>query len=340
MNHHNTIARPTAAGLRSTIAGEAFFPGDAGYDDARRAWNLQADLHPAAVVIAESAADTAMAVRFARSHGMRIAPQGTGHGATALQSLDDVMLLKTTRMRRVDVFPASRQARVEAGAEWSDVTVPAAQCGLAALAGSSPNVGVTGYTLGGGLGWLARRVPGAVAVRRVAAPRRATPGRPSTTARRPRTVRSDGRTRLRRARHAGAPSDRRTRTPPEPGDRRRAHTARATHRAAGRRRGDLQGSCGRAVRQSAHRRCPPAEHLSQARHHVAAPTAWHAGRSREPAPRRSARQVVQQRVLPIPGPPRRTEPTCARRSQQGPVCVPSGSTTPATRSGSEGQLTR
>ena len=115
------------------------------------------DQRPAVVVAAGSAADVAQAVRYARAHRMRIAPQGTGHGAEPLEPLDGAMLLRTTRMRRVRIDPATRTARAEAGAVWQDVTVPAGQQGLAALAGSSPNVGVTGYTLGGGLGWLARR---------------------------------------------------------------------------------------------------------------------------------------------------------------------------------------
>jgi FAD/FMN-containing dehydrogenase len=88
---------------------------------------------------------------------MRIAPQGTGHGSEPLEPLQDAMLLRTVRMRGVRIDPAARIARTEAGALWQDVTVPAGQHGLAALAGSSPNVGVTGYTLGGGMGWLARR---------------------------------------------------------------------------------------------------------------------------------------------------------------------------------------
>jgi hypothetical protein len=88
---------------------------------------------------------------------MRIAPQGTGHGSEPLEPLQGAMLLKTSRMRQVDIDPATRTARAEAGALWQDVTVPAGQHGLAALAGTSPNVGVTGYTLGGGIGWLARR---------------------------------------------------------------------------------------------------------------------------------------------------------------------------------------
>jgi len=153
----DTIATSSIDVLRAMVAGDVYGPGDHGYDQARRAWDLAADQRPAVVVFAESVVDVVRAVRFARSHGMRIAPQGTGHGALPLEVLEGAMLLRTSRMRRVDVFPAIQTARAEAGAQWEDVTVPASEYGLAALAGSSSNVGVTGYTLGGGLGWLARR---------------------------------------------------------------------------------------------------------------------------------------------------------------------------------------
>lgn len=157
MNITDIIAGRGLDGLRAAIAGEVFVPGEAGYDQARQAWNLAADQRPAVVVEAGSPADVAQAVRYARGHGMRIAPQGTGHGAGPLEPLDGAMLLRTTRLRQVDIDPAARTARAEAGAVWQDVTVPAAEHGLAGLAGNSPNVGVAGYTLGGGLGWLARR---------------------------------------------------------------------------------------------------------------------------------------------------------------------------------------
>jgi hypothetical protein len=143
--------------LAAMVAGDVFAPGDEGYDEARRAWDLAVDQRPVVVVFAESSLDVARAVRFARSHGMRVAPQGTGHGALPLEQLQGAMLLKTSRMRRVDINPATRTARAEAGAEWEDVIAPAGEHGLTALAGTSPNVGVTGYTLGGGIGWLARR---------------------------------------------------------------------------------------------------------------------------------------------------------------------------------------
>jgi FAD/FMN-containing dehydrogenase len=157
MTTSNVIAGRYLGTLRTAVTGDVFAPGDHGYDQARRAWNLTTDERPAVVVVAESAADVVHAVRFARSRGMRIAPQGTGHGSESLEPLQDAMLLRTSRMRGVRIDPAAPTVRAEAGALWQDVTVPAAEHGLAALAGSSPDVGVTGYTLGGGLGWLARR---------------------------------------------------------------------------------------------------------------------------------------------------------------------------------------
>jgi FAD/FMN-containing dehydrogenase len=157
MTTSNPIAGRGLGTLRTATTGDVFTPGEVGYDEARRAWNLTTEERPAVVVMAESAADVVQAVRFARSRGMRIAPQGTGHGSEPLEPLQDAMLLRTGRMRGVRINPAARTARAEAGALWQDVTVPAGQHGLAALAGSSPDVGVTGYTLGGGMGWLARR---------------------------------------------------------------------------------------------------------------------------------------------------------------------------------------
>jgi FAD/FMN-containing dehydrogenase len=131
-------------------------PGDPGWDDARRAWNLAVDQHPAAVALPASAHEVAEAVRFAREHGLRVAAQGTGHNAAPLGPLAGTLLVKTERMRQVTIDPAARIARAEAGAVWLDVVQAAAEHDLAALAGSSPDVGVVGYTIGGGMSWLGR----------------------------------------------------------------------------------------------------------------------------------------------------------------------------------------
>jgi hypothetical protein len=157
MSAAHSVPPEATDALRADVAGQVFVPGDPGYDQARRAWTLTVDQRPAMVVEAASAADVAAAVRFARSHWLRIAPQGTGHGAAPLEPLESAMLLRTSRMRGVRIDPDTRTARADAGALWQDVAVPAGDHGLAALAGTSLSVGVTGYTLGGGLGWLSRR---------------------------------------------------------------------------------------------------------------------------------------------------------------------------------------
>jgi FAD/FMN-containing dehydrogenase len=150
-------AARNAERLQEAISGEVFVPGKAGYDEARQAWNLAVDQRPAVVVVAGSADDVAEAVRYAGTHELRVAPQSTGHEAGAVEPLGEAMLLRTSRMRAVRIDPGTGTARAEAGALWRDVTVPAAEHGLAPLSGSSPTVGVAGYTLGDGLGWLARR---------------------------------------------------------------------------------------------------------------------------------------------------------------------------------------
>jgi FAD/FMN-containing dehydrogenase len=152
------IAAPTHPidALRGRVAGAVVLPDDADWDDVRQAWNLAVDQRPAAVVLVESVEDIRATVDFARTHGLRIAAQGTGHGACSLPPLDSTILVKTSRLRGVEIDARTRRARVEAGALWADVVAPAAERGFVVLHGSSPDVGVMGYTLGGGIGWLAR----------------------------------------------------------------------------------------------------------------------------------------------------------------------------------------
>src|SRR5258708_5383106 len=86
-----------------------------------------------------------------------LAPQRTGHNAAPMGPLEDSILLKTTAMDRVSIDAPARRARVGAGARWEDVVPAASELGLAALHGSTPDVSVAGYSLGGGMGWYARK---------------------------------------------------------------------------------------------------------------------------------------------------------------------------------------
>ncbi len=153
---HSTSSVEIAA-LRHAVRGSVLAPGDDGWDDARTPWNVAVDQHPALVVVPANSADVQAAVRFATANGLRIAPQGTGHGAASLGDLSDAVLVRMTDLRDVEIDVEARQARAGAGAVWEDVVNPAAEHGLIALHGSSPDVGVAGYTLGGGMGWLARK---------------------------------------------------------------------------------------------------------------------------------------------------------------------------------------
>jgi FAD/FMN-containing dehydrogenase len=132
------------------------FPGDPGWDAARRAWNLAVDQRPAAVALPETVDDVVAAVDYARTLGLRVAVQGTGHGAPGA-SLAGTLLINTERMTGVEIDAEARVARVAAGTIWIDVVDAAVVHGLTALHGSAPDVGVVGYSLGGGIGWLARK---------------------------------------------------------------------------------------------------------------------------------------------------------------------------------------
>jgi FAD/FMN-containing dehydrogenase len=141
--------------LRAGLRGTAHVPGEEGYDDASRAWNLAAHQAPALVVVAGGAADVMAAVRFARDAGIGVGVMATGHGVGA--PCDGGVLINTSKMRGVRVDPVSRTARVEAGALWADVVQEAQPHGLGGLMGSTSHVGVVGYTMGGGFGWLGRK---------------------------------------------------------------------------------------------------------------------------------------------------------------------------------------
>ena len=142
--------------LSLDLDGMLTLPGDPGWDQARQAWNLAVDQQPVAVASVTSVRDVQTVVNASRRAGLRVAAQSTGHNASPMGTLADTILLRLSEMRGAAVDPSRRVARAEGGAQWKDVTSAAAQHGLAALAGSSGDVGVTGYTLGGGVSWLGR----------------------------------------------------------------------------------------------------------------------------------------------------------------------------------------
>jgi len=139
--------------LRDRLTGSVHTPGGPGYDALVSPWNLAVPMRPAAVVDVRTAADVVAAVRFAGEHGLTAGVQATGHGAEP--SLAGHLLVATRGLDEVTVHPEG-WARVGAGVKWRRLVDAAAPYGLAALNGSTTDVGIIGYTTGGGVGPLAR----------------------------------------------------------------------------------------------------------------------------------------------------------------------------------------
>src|SRR6478735_7070036 len=151
---------PTADALRGLLGGRVHLPGDPGYDAARTPWNFAVDQRPAAVALPRTAAEVGAIVRVAAEAGLRVAPQSTGHnaGPLAAQGLDDVVVVRTSEMASAIADPVRGIVRVEGGTLWEPAVDAAAAHGRAVLHGSSPDVGIAGYSLGGGIGWYARKL--------------------------------------------------------------------------------------------------------------------------------------------------------------------------------------
>jgi hypothetical protein len=141
--------------LRSLVHGPVYAAGDDGMAAEVATWNVAIQHTPAIAVGATCAADVAAAVSWATARGLGVAVQATGHGP--IRNAAGSMMITTRRMQGLFIDPERRIARVEAGVKWIRLLEAAAEFGLAGLCGSSSDVGVVGYTLGGGMGPLGRK---------------------------------------------------------------------------------------------------------------------------------------------------------------------------------------
>ncbi|ETA90115.1 FAD-binding oxidoreductase [Mycobacterium avium] len=141
-------------GLRSAVRGRVWLPSDPEFERAKTPWLLTVDQSVRAVVHVADDQDAAALIGFAADHGVALSTQPTGHGASS--AANGTILVRTGALDRLAIDPGARLARVGAGVSWGSVQSAAAPHGLTGVAGSSPGVGVTGYTLGGGLSWFGR----------------------------------------------------------------------------------------------------------------------------------------------------------------------------------------
>lgn len=150
------VRAPSQHPLQAEVAGPVLLPGDPGYDAEVVGFNLAYPHHPDVVVGATCTADVVAAVGHAAQNGMPVGVQATGHGIVTL--VDEGMLITTSRMQDLVIDPVERTATVGAGVKWRAVLDAAAAYGLTGTCGSTSDVGVVGFTLGGGLPVLGRAV--------------------------------------------------------------------------------------------------------------------------------------------------------------------------------------
>ncbi|HXZ31197.1 MAG TPA: FAD-binding oxidoreductase [Terriglobales bacterium] len=143
--------------LKSSFRGELIQPTDSTYESTRKVYNGMIDKRPRLIARCADVADVIATVRFGTANGMLTAIRGGGHNGAGLGTCDDGLVIDLSRMKGVRVDPSGRTARVAPGCVWGDVDHATHAFGMATPSGFISSTGVSGLTLGGGIGYLTRR---------------------------------------------------------------------------------------------------------------------------------------------------------------------------------------
>ncbi|HSC29333.1 MAG TPA: FAD-binding oxidoreductase [Vicinamibacterales bacterium] len=151
------IASSAVRQLNSKFHGKLIAPGDPEYDTARAVFNVTIDRRPALIARCVDAEDVIQAVNLARKENLLVAVRGTGHNVAGYAVCDDGLVIDLSRMKGIRVDARACTVRAEGGCNWGEVNDALQPHGLAATGGFVSVTGVSGLTLGGGLGWLVRK---------------------------------------------------------------------------------------------------------------------------------------------------------------------------------------
>ncbi len=154
MDKNETYERLTTI---TKIGGEILSGAHPAYDTTRKVWNGLVDRRPSVIVRAADTSDIAEVINFSRENDLLLSVRGGGHSFAGRAVCDNGVMLDLSAMRSVVIDPDSKTARVQGGATWADVDGAAQRFGLATTGGLISHTGVGGLTLGGGIGWLARK---------------------------------------------------------------------------------------------------------------------------------------------------------------------------------------
>ena len=144
--------------FKGSLGGDLILPGGTGYDEARTIWNGMIDKRPALIVRCAGVSDVINSVNFARTYDLLVAVRGGGHSFPGNSVCEDGIMIDLSPMKGVRVDPAKRTARAEAGVKWGEFDRETQAFGLATTGGTLTDKGISGLTLGGGIGWLCRKL--------------------------------------------------------------------------------------------------------------------------------------------------------------------------------------
>jgi FAD/FMN-containing dehydrogenase len=143
--------------LRTTFRGRVIDPADSEYDEARAVMYGGIDKRPAVIVQVADADEVSRVVSLARDTGLELAVRGGGHSVAGYSVSDGGIVLDLRAMKGLDIDVAARTVWAESGLTAREVSVAAAEHGLAIGFGDTGSVGIGGITLGGGVGYLVRK---------------------------------------------------------------------------------------------------------------------------------------------------------------------------------------
>ncbi|MEO9321519.1 MAG: FAD-binding oxidoreductase [Nitrososphaera sp.] len=145
------------ASLKSVFSGDIISKNESSYDESRKVWNGMIDKHPELIARCMNVNDVVQAVKFARKHSLPVAIRGGSHNVAGFATCDNGMVIDLSLMKSIKVDEAKKVARADPGLKWKEFDAATQAHGLAVTGGLISTTGISGFTLGGGIGWLVRK---------------------------------------------------------------------------------------------------------------------------------------------------------------------------------------
>ena len=143
--------------LKNIVTCQVLLPGDRAFEDVRNIWNARLNKMPLGIVRCQKTTDVAALVKFSRESKIPLSVRSGGHSLAGLGVCEHCLMIDLSSVDRIRVDKTAKQLQVGSGARWGTVFEAAIVEGLSTPGATVTSVGVGGFTLGGGSGWLSRK---------------------------------------------------------------------------------------------------------------------------------------------------------------------------------------